>query len=213
MKLHFFRNQRDGLGNKLLIGLNACDLIICVVSTVNVSVFFSLLEPLTDFLHQLYFFMRGENPAFSPMNAYKFFVGLSESTLPYYSLLLLFILMSCFMTLLLSATRMISTLRPFLRMKRKLILLAGLVAASVFIALFVAKLQVMKCLRRFTQSQHPDLEELAGCAQRYEPVETNTLRAEGAIILVHIILVSVFSVLTALKLQAGDKALQQVIGV
>ena len=204
-----FRNQRDGLGNKLLISLNICDLLICLISTVNVAVFIPIMNKLPDFLQELYYFLRGQNPKLGIMDVYKFFIWLEETTLPCYSLLLLFILMSCFITLLLSATRMISTVQPFLRMKQKFVLLAVITAAFLFAALFGAKLLVLACLSEFNSSITPDLGKMATCAEKHEPIEWYSLRIEWGLISSHVILVCIFNVVTILKLRSGDEAVHQ----
>ena len=167
------------------------------------------MNKLPDFLQELYYFLRGQNPKLGIMDVYKFFIWLEETTLPCYSLLLLFILMSCFITLLLSATRMISTVQPFLRMKQKFILLAVITAAFLFVALFGAKLLVLACLSEFNSSPTPDLGKMATCAEKHEPIEWYSLRIEWGLISSHVILVCIFNVVTILKLRSGDEAVHQ----
>ena len=132
----FFRKEKKGLGRKLIITLNLCDLLICLASTGSVVTFNEKIrskENLTKYIDVITDDNFSGTIEKSMIEALKKHVLLSKTIRIAFSVPFQFLVQnSCFLTVLVSATRMVAMTKPLYIIRKKRVW-ASLLITSIFL--------------------------------------------------------------------------------
>ena len=124
------RKQKKGLGNKLIIALNICDISICILSMVNILSFNTMNRRQAE----LYIIVNDNNTTNKSIaeavkrSGTHFAVWQIVCYTPFQFL----VQVSCFLTVLLSATRMVAMVKPLYIIRQKMVW-GALIIALIFL--------------------------------------------------------------------------------
>jgi len=144
------RKQKKGLGNKLIIALNICDLFVCLISPVTILFFNGANRKQAE----LYKFVNETSEIETlPAEASRIFktyraYSVVWNLICYYPFQFL-VQVSCFLTVLLSATRMVALLKPLYIIRQKIVW--GALIIALFL-LFSTKIVKWVALQAFFDS-------------------------------------------------------------